>query len=122
MAAAFLTDKNSNKRRVTGNETCNSGRFENRNCKESGIGSIKRKTNGNIKKIKKNNKKKRKKYTTGRKLLKRQLYSAMTNAGSAEATSLHKEHSSLPGDTGTNSKKTPLVVIEKNVQNDYSRV
>ena len=122
MAAAFLTDKNSNKRQIMGNEACNSARFKNRSCKENVLGSIRRKANGNIKKIKKNNKKKRKKNTTARKLLKHHLYSAMTNGGSVKTTSMLKKQSSLSANTGTNLMKEPLVVIEKKLELDYSRV
>ena len=123
MAAAFLTDKNSNKRRITENEACNSSRFQNGNCKESGLKSNKTKRNGNIKKIKKRDKKKKKKkYATAKKLLKHQFYSAMNDGGSVETTSLFKEKLSLSTTTGTNLKKAPLVIIEKTMQIDYSRV
>ena len=117
MAAAFLTDRNSNKRQVTGNETCNSSRLKNRNCKQIGNRSIRKKVNGNSKKIKKNNKKKRKKHATAaKKLFKQQFYSSMDNGRSIETTtSLLKENSSLTPNAGINLKKTPLVIIERNV-------
>ena len=123
MAAAYLTDNNSNKRRIKENEACNSSRLKNGNCKESGLKSMKTKRNGNIKNVKKNNKKKKKKkYARDKKLLKHQFYSAMNDGGSVETTSLLKEKLSLSATTGTNLKKAPLVIIEKNMQIDYSRV
>ena len=120
MAASFFTDRNSNRKQMSKKGGCNTRRVKNRPFREARYGSTRKKDGTIYNMIKRSSKKKKQEHSKRIKSVKNELYSTMVNETFQPTNLLEGNISTL--DTRPTSKKSPLKVVERSLESDYSKV